>query len=204
MSMFMNVFIPLLYIAGLFFVVLFVLALFMLMRNKIDHQELTNVRMTVETDLMHAFKERELVALARDNVMLQQLEAKIERKYKNSLPVARHVYKGNAEGPLTKQRDNSNSWEGNFKEFQPECGLKSESTDVPPGPLSEKTFYEGHAIKDMTDYWKRDWNIGVQNDPNAVHPAGTENALKPEPEPEPEHDYDQRYGVAKPQTSDRG
>lgn len=200
MSMFMNVFVPVLYMAGMLLVVLFVLGLFMLMRNKISHQELTNERIAAETDLIHAFKARELIALDRDGVMLQRLQAKIERKYKNSLPVAGHVYKGNAEGPLTKQRDNSNSWEGNFKEFQPECGLKSESTDVPQGPLSAKTFYEGHVIDDELpnpkhtntvfqggDQFGRENNdprathpTGIENDPNRAHPDGMENAIKHE------------------------
>lgn len=179
MSMFMNVFIPLLYIAGLFFVVLFVLALFMLLRNKIDHQELTNERMTVETDLVHTIKEREFVALARDNVMLQQLQATVARTadlfntdaysqagYEN--PAQPHTDKGEPVlSPLTRRRD-------------PEV----------PNPKHTNTVFQGG------DQFGRMMQ-GMQNDPNAVHPAGMENAYRPV-DNDDEYDYDQRYGVAKP------
>lgn len=117
MSMFMNIFVPVLYMAGMLLVVLFALGLLMLLRNTIERQELTHERMTVETDLMHTLKEHELVALARDNVMLQQLQATVARTadlfntdaysqagYEN--PAQPHTDKGEPVlSPLTRRRD---------------------------------------------------------------------------------------------------
>lgn len=117
MSMFMNVLVPVLYMAGLLLVVLFVLGLLMLMRNAIERQELTHERIAAETDLIHAFKARELIALDRDGMMLQQLGEKFVRDkdlfntdaysqagYEN--PAQPHTDKGEPVlGPLTRQRD---------------------------------------------------------------------------------------------------
>lgn len=168
MSMFMNIFVPVLYMAGLLLAVLFVLGLFMLMRNKISHQELTNERIAAETDLIHAFKARELIALDRDGVMLQQLEATFAREkdlfntdaYSQAgyeKPDQPHTDKGEPVlGPLTRQRD-------------PEV----------PNPKHMNTVFQGG---DQFGRENNDPNVnhpaGIENDPNRAHPDGMENAIK--------------------------
>lgn len=166
MSMFMHIFIPMLYLAGLFLAVLLILGLLMLLRNKVDNQELTNSRMSIEIDLIHTLRERELVALARDNLKLQHMQSATARMddlfntdaYSQAgyeVQSESHTDKGEPVlGPLTRQRD-------------PEV----------PNPKHTNTVFQGG------DQFGRMMH-GMQNDPNAVHPAGMENAFKPVPKPE--------------------